>query len=76
MGENGPNNENDQIFPILDYSEIKARCAWKGRSTGCFLKVILLSEASGMYGRHRRFAISANGRHRRFAISANGRQSK
>ena len=27
---------------------IKARSAWKGRSTGCFLKVISFSEASGM----------------------------
>ena len=33
-----------QFTKMTTNINIKARCAWKGRSTGCFLKVILLTE--------------------------------
>jgi hypothetical protein len=36
----------NHLKTILKTFKIKARCAWKGRSTGCFLKVVSFSEAS------------------------------
>ena len=42
------NTPHNVISVYNVYNIIKARCAWKGRSTGCYLEVISFSEASGM----------------------------
>ena len=45
---------------------IKARCAWKGRSTGCYLKVILFSEELQIFPEYHIFDVRRLGKRCRF----------